>query len=294
MDTPTLPRFPVYIPSKSRATIALTPGVLERMGVPHFIIVEEHQWAEYREAFGADRLLILPKEYQEEYETCDDLGGEKSRGPGPARNFAWEHSKEAGHPWHWVMDDNIQLFARLHQNQRIPVATGMIFHAMETFALRYVNVAMAGPNYWMFATSRARQPPFVTGTRIYSCNLIRNDLPFRWRGRYNEDTILSLDMLKAGWMTVQFNAFLQHKTTTQVLGGGNTEEFYAKEGTLPKSRMLVNVHPDVARLARRFNRDHHHVDYGQWLGQPLVPKPAADQPPMFDYRLTIKPKTTTM
>ena len=43
-------------------------------------------------------------------------------------------------------------------------------------------------------------------SRIYSCNLIRTDIPYRWRGRYNEDTILSLDILRGGHCTLLFNA----------------------------------------------------------------------------------------
>jgi hypothetical protein len=146
---------------------------------------------------------------------------------------------------------------------------------MEDFVLRYENVAMAGPNYTMFAPSRNKFPPFITNTRIYSCNLIRNDVPFRWRGRYNEDTILSLDQLKAGWCTVQFYAFLQDKLNTQVLGGGNTAEFYAKEGTSPKSEMLKAVHPDVTRLVWKYGRHHHHVDYKRFK-QPLRRRPDAE------------------
>ena len=113
---------------------------------------------------------------------------------------------------------------------------------------------------------------FFFNTRIYSCNLIKNDTPFKWRGRYNEDTILSLDMLKAGYCTIQFNAMLQEKTTTQVLRGGNSEEFYDKEGTLPKSQMQVDVHPDVSRLTFRFGRIHHHVDYTPFKKIKLIKK----------------------
>jgi hypothetical protein len=115
-------------------------------------------------------------------------------------------------------------------------------------------------------------PPFVANTRIYSCNLIKNDAPYRWRGRYNEDTILSLDMLKDGYCTIQFNAFLQLKTTTQVLRGGNSKEFYDKEGTLPKSQMQVDVHPDVSKIVWRFNRIHHHVDYSSFKANRLIKK----------------------
>jgi len=191
------------------------------------------------------------------------------------------------------MDDNIQLFARLHKNQRIPVGDGTIFAAMEEFVLRYENIAMAGPQYWMFAPSRAKLPPFVVGTRIYSCNLIRNDLPYRWRGRYNEDTILSLDILKSNhWQTVMFNAFLQYKITTQKMAGGNTEAFYAEEGTLPKSQMLVDAHPDVSKVSWKFNRWHHHVNYEKFKDIPLIKKENYEPPNENKYKLKLVERKT--
>jgi hypothetical protein len=67
--------------------------------------------------------------------------------------------------------------------------------------------------------------------------------------------------LKDGDCTIQFNAFLQEKLGTQTLGGGNTEEFYAEEGTYNKSAMLEAIHPDVAKVVWRFGRWHHEVDY---------------------------------
>jgi hypothetical protein len=91
-------------------------------------------------------------------------------------------------------------------------------------------------------------------------------------------------MLKAGWCTVQFNAFLQQKMTTQTIGGGNTAEFYHKEGTvqkgnryadtgtLAKSQMQVAVHPDVSELVWKFKRWHHHVDYSGFKKNKLIRK----------------------
>lgn len=278
MAVPTLPRFPIYVPTKGRAGVATTPLNLLKMGVPFTLVVEQQEWDSYAAVFGEDCLLVLDPQYQEDYDTYDDLGDSKSRGPGPARNFIWDHSIEQGHEWHWVMDDNILRFLRLHDNARRELTDGVGFHAMETFVLRYTNIAMAGPHYEMFAPNREKRPPYVTGCRIYSCNLIRNDLGFRWAGRYNEDTDLSLRMMKAGWATVQFFAFLASKLRTQAMGGGNTKEFYAGEGTLAKSKMLVNRHPDVARLTWKYGRWHHHVDYSQWSGQPLIRRDDYDIP----------------
>lgn len=286
---------PIYIVSKGRAAYMVTSRALSRMGCRHFVVVEPEQEAEYREAVARHGLLadvlVMDMAEKDRYELCDDLGLTRSTGPGPARNFAWRHSIESGAAWHWVMDDNIKAFYRFNRNLKVPVSDGAIFRAMEDFADRYGNVAMAGPNYFMFASRKTKMPPFVANTRIYSCNLIRNSITFRWRGRYNEDTILSLDILKAGWCTVQFNAFLQEKMETQKLPGGNTTEFYLAEGqkqdgakyadtgTVAKSRMLARVHPDVAKVTQRFKRVHHHVDYSRFRRQALLLRPDVEITP---------------
>jgi hypothetical protein len=168
------------------------------------------------------------------------------------------------------MDDNIASFNRLNRNLMCKVASGTIFRVAEDFVDRFTNCVIAGFNYDFFAKAKEPIPPFVLNTRIYSCLLIDNSLPMRWRGRYNEDTDLSLRALKAGMCTVQFNAFLQEKSTTQMMKGGNTDEFYAKEGTLPKSEMLAKLHPDVAKVVWRFNRWHHHVDYKPFKKNKLI------------------------
>tara|TARA_R100001377_G_C3194901_1_gene112297 strand:+ start:4102 stop:4989 length:888 start_codon:yes stop_codon:yes gene_type:complete len=260
------PQFPLYIPSKSRADSRLTSKALEKMQVPYYIVIEEKQYVEYANVIDKKKILILDKKFQDEYDTCDNLGDTKSKGPGGARNFIWEHSISNGFKWHWVMDDNIKSFKRYNKNQRITCYDGTPFKVMEDFVLRYKNISMAGPQYTMFVTDRNAfaYPPFTVNTRIYSCNLINNNVPFRWRGRYNEDTDLSLQMLKAGWCTVQFNAFLQEKITTQVIKGGNTEAFYSGEGTLPKSKMQVQLHPDVSKLKWRYGRWHHIVNYNEF------------------------------
>jgi hypothetical protein len=282
----TYPQFPLYIPSKGRSEYMITSKALTSMGVSHFVVVEPQQVDDYQRAVRAMKLsaTILPLDmtYKEKYETCDQLALSKSTGPGPARNFAWDHSINTGNLWHWVMDDNIKSFKRMHNKARVKVMVPSFWRAMEDFVLRYKNIAMAGPNYSMFAFGASKLPPFITNTRIYSCNLIRNNVGYRWRGRYNEDTILSLDMLTAGWCTVQFNAFLQEKMGTQVLKGGNTEEFYHAEGkvrdgekyadtgTLAKSKMLADVYPEYCKVVHKYSRIHHEVNYRPFKKRKLI------------------------
>ena len=264
------PKYPIYIVSKGRWETRLTSKALDRINVPYHIVVEAHERDSYAAVVGPDKVLVLPEGYLHSYDTCDEVGEARGKGPGAARNFCWDHSMSLGHARHWVMDDNIASFNRLNRNLMVKVTSGTIFRAAEDFVDRYENVAIAGFNYDFFAKAKEPLPAFVMNTRIYSCLLIWNGLPMRWRGRYNEDTDLSLRVLKAGLCTVQFNAFLQEKATTQTMRGGNTDEFYAKEGTLPKSQMIERLHPDVADVVWRFNRWHHHVDYTPFKRNPLV------------------------
>jgi hypothetical protein len=199
-------------------------------------------------------------------------------GPGRARNWCWDHSISIGAEKHWVLDDNIADFYRLHKNKRVRVESGAIFRAAEDFVDRYENVPIAGFQYRFFIAPNSKYPPYVKNTRIYSTLLIDNKCKHRWRGRYNEDTDICLQVLKDGDCTIQFNAFLQGKAATQTVKGGNTEEFYHKEGadegkwienvnsegTRNKSQMLVDLHPDVATMVWRYKRWHHYVDYSSF------------------------------
>lgn len=262
------PSYPVYIVSKGRSDNGLTTRALHEMSVPHFIVVEEHELDAYRRGRCYGELLVLPDEYKKTYETCDDLGLTKSTGPGPARNFCIDHSK--AYKRHWVMDDNIDAFHYLNRNEKFEVRTGATLKAAEGFVDRYANVPVSGLNYYSFCKKTDKVPPYILNTRIYSCLLIENGSGYRWRARYNEDTDLSLRVLKDGFCTIQFNAFLCGKITTQRMRGGNSEDFYNAEGTLPKSQMLQDLHPDVAKVVFKFNRWHHYVDYSPFKNNRLV------------------------
>lgn len=262
-------RHPIYIVSKGRWDNQLTNKALDRAGVHHYVVVEEHEYADYVRTSRNATVLILPESYKREYETCDNIEyGKKGTGPGPARNFAWDHSISIGATRHWVMDDNIRRFMRLQGGLRYVCISSAMFAAAEDWVERYEDVPVAGLQYAMFATCHSYEaPPVILNTRIYSCLLIENDQPIRWRGRYNEDTDLSLRVLKAGKCTAEFYVFLQEKIGTQRMRGGNTAEFYGKEGTRAKTDMLVRMHPDVARAIDRYSRYHHYVDYSRWAGR---------------------------
>jgi len=286
------PHYPLFIPTLSRSDSRLTIKALQRMGIKEwYAVVEPQEYKQYAAVIPKQNIIVLDLSYKEQYETLDNLGLSKSVGPGAARNFIWNTATQMGYEWHWVMDDNIRQFTRWNNNLRYEVLSGAFFRIMEDFCLRYTNVGMAGPNYRAFLPRKYKRPPYLINTRIYSCNLIRNDIPYRWRGRYNEDTILSLDMMKDKWCTVQFNAYQQDKMVTQSVKGGNDKVFYSQEGTYPKSIMLVNEYPEYARLVEKYGRPHHFVDYTQFKHRLIRKEGASFEPNDYGMELVTDGRT---
>jgi hypothetical protein len=259
-DTPLNPRYPVYVISKGRWKSRRTSRSLERIGVPYRIVIEPQEFTGYASVIDRKKLLVLP---------FSNLG----QGSIPARNWVWEHALEEGHERHWILDDNIAGFYRLHNNLKTPIGDGTCFRIAEKFVDRYQNVALSGFNYFMFASRKCVLPPLYLNTRIYSCILIKNDIPYRWRGRYNEDTDLSLRALKDGWATVLFNAFLCGKEQTMTRKGGNTDELYKGNGRLKMAQSLQEQHPDVVVVTEKWGRPQHHVNYKPFRSNPLKLKP---------------------
>lgn len=294
------PDCPIYIPSYDRYQDGRrsTITILERNEVPYNVIVEPEQRRDYLEAIDTrlGTVLVLPDEYKAKYHTyIEDT--DAPLGSGPARNFGLEHALENGHSWYWCIDDNITEFYRHQGNHQYTVRDGSAFCAVEDLARQYENVAMAGMRYEMFFPSREKQPPIAFNRRVYSCNLIRTDIGYRWQGRYNEDVDLSLRMLKDGWATIRTNAFLADKETTQTTEGGNTDTVYADKseydeaGTYEKSKALKRQHPALVDVTRKYGRWHHEVDYSPF--QDNDPERKDDPPEPRDYDLSLKDYSNT-
>lgn len=254
-------KYPIYIISKGRYRNPLTARALDICGIKYKIVVEPGEYNEYCKSIEKNKIIILPSDFSK-------IG----EGSIPVRNWVWEHSMLLGYDKHWIVDDNIFKFMRLNNNKRIQCRSSKIFRILEDFVDRYDNVGLAGFNYQNLAHDRVEMPPFRTNTRIYSCILIDNKLPFRWRGKYNEDTDLSLNVLKMGSCTVLFNALLIDKTGTGRNSGGNSNIYDETNKRKEFAEALQKLHPDVVNVTWKFNRWHHQVNYKPFEKNKLIRK----------------------
>lgn len=262
-----LPQYPVYVISKGRyGKEGRTARFLQRDEVPFRLVVEPQEESLYRAGFPDAEIAVLP---------FSNLG----LGSIPARNWCWEDAKAAGHARHWILDDNIKKVDHWHDGKRVVCASGPALACVEDFADRYTNLAIAGFNYRGLAHSNGRQAraPFQRNARVYSSLLILNDLPQRWRGRYNEDTDLCLQVLAAGWCTALVNAFLIDKAATMTMRGGNTAELYQGDGRLAMARSLERLWPGVATVTRRYGRPQHSVNWKRFTTPLIRAVPAREQ-----------------
>lgn len=262
------PEYPIYIISKGRWESRLTSKALERMNVPYHIVVEPQEYDNYAAVIDYNKIFTLP---------FSNIG----QGSIPARNWVWEHSIKTGAKRHWILDDNISDFYRLNNNIKYRIYSGTTFKVIEDWSDRYENIALSGMQYELFAPRIKRHNPFILNTRIYSCILIKNDISYRWRGRYNEDTDLSLRVLKDGLCTILFIAFLADKRPTMTMKGGNTEELYKldnEDGRLLMAQSLWKQHPDVVKIVRKWGRWQHQVDYRPFKANKLIKKEGIEIP----------------
>jgi hypothetical protein len=273
------------VPSKGRADQQLTARFLAADGVPFRVVVEPQELDAYAAVVGEANVLALP---------FSNLG----QGSIPARNWIIEHAIAEGHARHWQLDDNIIRVRRLYKGLRIPCDSGPALACVEDFVDRYDNVALGGLNYVMFgfaAMGLRPPPPFYLNHRVYSCTLVDNRIEQRWRGRYNEDTDLCLQVLAAGWCTVNVNVFLIEKVATMTMKGGNTDELYDGDGRLRMARELEERWPGVVTTRRRFGRPQHIVaDAWNHFDTPLKRRDGVvvdERPNEYGLALEGKPKS---
>jgi hypothetical protein len=253
-------KYPIYVPTKGRFESRKTVKALLEMGAEFRIVIEPQEYELYKTILDDSYIIVLPFSKPTDHSMLVTV-----------RNWIKEHSIKEGHLRHWQFDDNIKAFYRMNNNKRNKVLTPVIFKCVEDFVDRYQNVAMAGLNYMNYAIPDGR-PPYFLNSRVYSMSLVNNELDYKWRGIYNDDTDICLRMLKDGYCTINFNAFSGDKDATMITKGGNTPIYTTGDLRSNFVDSLIEQHPDVVKKVWRFNRWHHEVNYKPFAKNKLILK----------------------
>lgn len=266
------PQYPIYIPTYMRADTCYTAKSLQELDIENYYLVirnEPEEIVRYKEAIKKFNLkchlLIIPLSY---YKEQQEEGNDFSIIP---RNYAYQHAIDSGFTAHWCIDDNIKGFFRRNNGTILPFEnTGFPLFFVEEYLKKYDNVYQGGIQYRHLGFPMGHRTPIILNSRIYSCILNKHIDGFRWRGKYNEDTDLSIRLLKAGYATMTFQNILCGKQSTSTIKGGNTSAFHKTEtGYMDKAKSLKEQHPEITEIVIKYGRPHHQVNYNSFKNNNL-------------------------
>ncbi len=213
--------YPVYIPSKGRAETATTPKLLEQVNIPYTLVVEQQEARDYIKHFPNARVTVL---------------NESHRGIAYARNAILEYARSDHPGWYWMIDDDIKQFYRL-QDTIFLNDTARVLEDVEKLVNQHQRLAQAT----IGRKNRTKQKlPLCWNVSCCGCVCNHADRVGTYREHVQEDTDMSLQVVSAGYMTVQFN----HIVLSTPLRGQNTgglQEAYARKDPLEWSQNLVNI-----------------------------------------------------
>jgi len=287
-------KYPIYVITKGRPNKTYTIDTLEQMGLDYYLCVEPNEYEQYiaNPKVVQSKVLILPENFSE-----------RGQGAVPVRNFVWEHAVQSGHSKHWQLDDNIHGMFRWNNNLQKKITDGVVFRVMEDFSDRYKNLGLVSPQIQSFAPHiKTNYPAVLLNTRAYCCILINHELldqrlEERWRGKYNDDTDLSLRVLSTGDIcTANFLAFLSGKLTSGRTKGGMAKMYknHSHDGYWKKFEALRKVWGELITFTNKKHvdgRPHHHIEYTKHFTQKLVLKEGVEKTnEINEYNMIFGPK----
>lgn len=259
-QNPILPKYPVYIISYQRYTDKPwkkgTCMTLEKMKVPYRLCVLTREVDLYNETL---------KRYKCQY--CIEIihiPDNNGLGGTPQRNKCWEHARELGFSFHWILDDNIDGYYWFLKREQSRIDSGVVFKNVEDVIENIIEpIALGGHSYYSKTPSTTMRVPFVMNGKNFSSILVNHSLldkhNIKWRLKYNEDIDLGLQTLTNGLNTLSFELFLcNKKSTTENTEGGNKEIYdnYSNKGFQMKVDLLLETWKDIPKIVKFSNRKH--------------------------------------
>jgi hypothetical protein len=220
-------KYPIYIPSKNRASILTTVTLLNEANLDYHIVVEPQDFNKYKDEYTS--VVVLP---------------ENSMGLGYARNFIKKHSEENGDTYHWQLDDDIKKIKRRVNGKNVLIDIKTAINEIEQYVDEFSNVAIAGLNDAVYAWTK--KEPLAYNKQVSTFCLFKNHTGISWDDNVIEDTDYSLQTLISNYVTVLFNWLCYEKHPNMKLKGGLQSEDIIPYNSLKVA--LSKKYPDIFKV----------------------------------------------
>jgi len=215
-------RYPIYIPSKGRATTASTPRLLGDL--PYTLVVEPTDLGAYRESFpGADILAL---------DTCD-------RGAQYARQAALAHARGLGVGALWQLDDDLTGLYRVAAGKctRCPAAEALAYAETLMDALPRVGIVGFAVRQFAWSASKA----YEWNRYPVMCILASTSTGID----YDPDIYLAEDLafwlahVEAFWRSIKVNAYAVAARPMASAHEGGYQKMYSTENATRYGKMVA-------------------------------------------------------
>lgn len=217
-DPNTKTKYPIAIVSYGRSNkFGRTHKTLTAMKVHHYLFVEPDQHEEYYKWYDPTYCQLM-------------MGGEnyhtRQMGSTPMRNYILDYFKEMCQDKCWLLDDNIKQYNRLHHGTKNPIESSVVFTHVENYVDQYENVGIASHNFNPDVRENDCRTCLVLNGKQFSSLLIPLDNDIRFRYKYNEDHLISMEYINKGYCNLCFNSICYDKNTSGNDKGGNAQSIY--------------------------------------------------------------------
>ena len=210
--------YPLCILSFNRADEnGKTHKLLTKLGLNHYLFIEPSQKKMYENwmVHHYCKLIIYPENF-----SMMSMGGT------PGRNYILDWAQQQGYDRVWMLDDNIKEYRRLQFGTKNIIQSSEIFTHIERYIKRFNNIGGVAHNFAPFIVEGDKRPCIIENCKIYSSMCLLTNPDIRFRYKYNEDVLISMEYIEKGYTTLCFNSVLYSKNTSGLDQGGNTTSIY--------------------------------------------------------------------
>ncbi len=170
-------------------TTGFTHLLLCKMKLYHYLFIEVDEVDKYKNWVNRDYCKVV---VCKNYSKLEDGGT-------PMRNKLIEYWVDRGEDFIWMLDDNIKYFTRNHMGMKFRFHSPKMFEVIETFCNRYSNIGVVS---LYDDQMQASKEPLQLNTQCFSALFINITTGIRFRFKYNEDHLFTVDNICNGYVSI--------------------------------------------------------------------------------------------